>query len=145
VGLGLWVVVDLPAGVNFYQAVSWLRSDPSVFPESYLPEDATYLRVSVTSTSGPAAFTPVTRVIDREAETYEKQVRQASQKRVMPTQASTDLSAIGAPQVWNQEQGESVRIAVIDTGIDVDHASLRPNLVVKPNERAGDDFDGNGV
>jgi hypothetical protein len=145
VGLGLWVVVDLPSGVNFYQAVSWLRGDPAIYPESYLPEDATYLRVSTTTASGPAAFATVTRVIDPDSEAYQKQVREASQKRVMPTQASADLSAIGAPQVWNQEQGENVRIAVIDTGVDIDHAALRPNLVSKPNERAGDDFDGNGV
>ncbi len=144
VGLGLWVVIDLPPRVNFYQAVSWLRSDPDVHAESYLAEDAAFLRVNATA-SFPAAFTEVTRVIDPDAEAYQRSVRQTSQKRVMPTQATPDLSAIGAPQVWNQEQGENVRIAVIDTGIDVDHAALRPNLMSKPNERAGDDFDGNGV
>jgi hypothetical protein len=143
-GLGLWVVVDLPEGVNFYQAVSWLRSDPDIYPESYLPEDATFLRVTATPI-WPTAFTPITRVLDADSEAYEKTVRLASQKRVMPTQATPDLSAIGAPQVWNQEQGEGVRLAVIDTGIDIDHAALRPNLVDKTNERGGDDFDGNGV
>jgi len=83
-------------------------------------------------------------VVDADAEAYQKQVRLAGQ-RVMPTQATPDLSAIGAPQVWNQEQGEGVRLAVIDTGIDIDHAAVRPNLVDKTNERGGDDFDGNGV
>lgn len=144
VGLGLWIVIDLPPGVNFYQAVSWLRGDPNVYSESYLPDDGAFLRVNATA-SFPADFKKVTRTLDPDAEAYQKQVRLTSQKRVMPTQATPDLSAIGAPQVWNQEQGENVRLAVIDTGIDVDHASLRPNLVTKPNERAGDDFDGNGV
>ena len=45
-GFGLWVAIDLPESVNFYQAVSWLRSDPNVHPESYLAADATHLRVT---------------------------------------------------------------------------------------------------
>jgi subtilase family protein len=144
VGLGLWVVIDLPPGVNFYQAVSWLRSDPDVFAESYLAEDATFLRVQSTA-AFPAPFAAVTRVIDPDADTYKKQVRLGAQKRAMPTEASPDLSAIGAPQVWGEEQGEGVKLAVIDTGVDIDHASLRPNLFEKASERGGDDFDGNGV
>ena len=40
VGLGLWVAIDLPEGVNFYQAVSLAARDPSVYAESYLPDDA---------------------------------------------------------------------------------------------------------
>ena len=40
VGLGLWVVIAIPEGVNYYQAVSWIRSDADVYAESYLPEDA---------------------------------------------------------------------------------------------------------
>ncbi|HXZ86882.1 MAG TPA: S8 family serine peptidase, partial [Myxococcota bacterium] len=144
VGLGLWVVIDLPAGVNFYQAVSWLRSDPEVFAESYLPEDGAYLRVTATS-DWPKSFAAVTRVVDPDADEYRKSVQLAAQKRAMPTQASPDLAAIGAPQVWSDEQGDGIRIAVVDTGVDIDHASLRPNLVQKPNERGGDDFDGNGV
>jgi hypothetical protein len=144
VGLGLWVVIDLPAGVNFYQAVSWLRTDPAIFAESYLAEDATFLRV-VATPSFPAPFAAVTRVVDPDADAYQRQVRLGAQKRAMPTQATPDLSAIGAPQVWGDEQGEGVRLAVIDTGIDIDHASLRPNLVDKPSERGGDDMDGNGV
>ncbi|MFI5314774.1 MAG: S8 family serine peptidase [Myxococcota bacterium] len=144
VGLGLWVVIELPEGVNFYQAVSWLRSDPAIYPESYLAEDASFLRVSATP-GWPAAFAEVTRVVDPDADAYQKQVRLASQKRVMPTQASPDLAAIGAPQVWGEEQGDGVRLAVIDTGIDVDHAALRPNLIDKTSERGGADLDGNGV
>jgi len=144
VGLGLWVVIDLPPGVNFYQAVSWLRSDPEIFAESYLPEDGAYLRVAATA-DWPKAFAAVTRATDPDADAYQKQVQMAAQKRAMPTQASSDLAAIGAPQVWSEEQGEGIRLAVIDTGVDIDHASLRPNLVQKASERAGDDFDGNGV
>ncbi|HTO68651.1 MAG TPA: S8 family serine peptidase [Myxococcota bacterium] len=144
VGLGLWIAIDLPEGVNFYQAVSWLRGDPDVFAESYLPEDGAYLRVAANG-DWPRAFAAVTRVVNADDDAYQKQIQQAAQKRAMPTQASPDLSAIGAPQVWTEEQGDGIRLAVIDTGVDIDHASLRPNLLRKPNERAGDDFDGNGV
>ena len=144
VGLGLWVVIDLPSGVNFYQAVSWIRTDASIYSESYLPEDGAFLRVAATP-SFPAPFAAVTRMVDPDADAYQRQVRLGAQKRVMPTQASPDLSAIGAPQVWNEEQGEGVRIAVIDTGVDIDHASVRANLLDKPSERGGDDLDGNGV
>jgi hypothetical protein len=144
VGLGLWIVVDLPEGVNFYQAVSWLRSDPAVFPESYLPEDGAFLRVHAAA-NWPAPLHPSTRVFDADAEAYRNEVRLTTQKRAQPTEASPDLQAIGAPQVWGEEQGVGVRIAVIDTGIDIDHASLRPNLVDKRAERDGSDMDQNGV
>ena len=143
VGLGLWVVVVIPDGVNYYQAVSWIRSDPDVFAESYLPEDAAFLNVRATA-DWPAKMGEVTRVVDADSDAYKKEVRLAG-KRAMPTQASADLQAIGAPQVWTEEQGDGVRLAVIDTGIDIDHASLRPNLVDKLSERGGADLDGNGV
>ena len=143
VGLGLWVAIVIPEGVNYYQAVSWIRGDPDVYAESYLPEDAAFLRVNATS-DWPATLTEVTRVVDPESDAYKKSVRMAG-KRAMPTQASPDLQAIGAPQVWSEEQGDGVRLAVIDTGIDIDHSSLRPNLIDKLSERGGQDLDGNGV
>ncbi len=36
-GLDSWIAVVIPEWVNFYQAVSLLRADPNVYPESYLP------------------------------------------------------------------------------------------------------------
>ena len=144
VGLGLWVAIDLPEGVNFYQAVSWLRADPSVHPESYLPDDGAFLRVRAQA-GWPTPFTEVTRAIDPDAEGYRAAVRLSSSKRVAVNAAGAELHAIGAPQVWGDEQGDGVRLAVIDTGIDVNHASLAANLLDKSNEREGDDFDGNGV
>jgi hypothetical protein len=144
VGLGLWVAIDIPPGVNFYQAVSWLRSDPSIYPESYLPEDGGFLRVQANG-AWPTAFTPITRLHTDRDDEYKSEVRLATAKRAQVNDASPDLDAIGAPQVWGDEQGENVRIAVIDTGVDVNHAAISPNLHDKPNERMGDDFDGNGV
>jgi len=144
VGLGLWVAIDLPDGVNFYQAVSWLRADPSIFPESYLPDDGTFLRVHA-KVGWPTPFTEVTRALDPDSEGYHAAVRLSSAKRAPVNAAGPELDAIGAPQVWSDEQGDGVRLAVIDTGIDVNHASIAGNLLEKPSEREGDDFDGNGV
>jgi subtilisin family serine protease len=124
--------------------VSWLRADPAIHPESYLPDDGAFRRVRAQA-GWPAPFAAVTRALDPDTEGYRAAVRQASRKRIAVNAAGAELDAIGAPQVWSEEQGDGVRLAVIDTGIDVNHASLAGNLLEKPSEREGDDFDGNGV
>ena len=144
VGLGLWVAIDLPEGVNFYQAVSWLRADPSIYAESYLPADGAFLRVKGRA-DWPTPLREVTRVVDPDSDGYRTAVQRSAVKRAAANSASPELVAIGAPQVWGQEQGDGVRLAVIDTGVDANHAALVPNLVEKSSERDGDDFDGNGV
>jgi hypothetical protein len=110
--------------VNFYQAVSWLRSDPAVYPESYLPEDGAFLRVEANG-AWPKALGPVTRLSTDRDDEYRSEVRLASAKRAQVNEASGDLQAIGAPVVWGDEQGENVR-AVIDSGLDVNHAAIAP-------------------
>ena len=35
--LGLWVVIAIPEGVNYYQAVCVAAQRPDVYAESYLP------------------------------------------------------------------------------------------------------------
>lgn len=144
VGLGLWIAIDLPEQTNFYQAVSWLRGDANIYPESYLPADGAFLRVRA-GASWPTALGEVTRVVDPETDAYRSSVSRASSSRVAANAAPGELVAIGAPQVWSDEQGDGVRLAVIDTGIDVNHAALAGNLLDKASERDGDDLDGNGV
>jgi hypothetical protein len=144
VGLGLWVAIDLPEGVNFYQAVSWLRSDPAIHAESYLPADSAHLRVAA-GVDWPTPLTAVTRVVDPESDAYRTSVQKSAVKRAAANAAGVELAAIGAPQVWSEEQGDGVRLAVIDTGVDTNHATLVANLHDKSSERGGDDFDGNGV
>ena len=144
VGLGLWVAIDLPEGVNFYQAVSWLRTDPSIYSESYLPADGSFLRVRARA-DWPTPLREVTRVVDPDTEGYRSAVQLSRSKRAATNAAGALLVAIGAPQVWGEEQGDGVRLAVIDSGIDANHAALLPNLYEKSSERGGDDFDGNGV
>ena len=54
---------------------------------------------------------------------------------------------INAPEVWNQGfTGEGVTVAVIDSGVDINHADLRDNIWENTDEIYGDgiDNDGNG-
>ncbi len=57
------------------------------------------------------------------------------------------LSHIGAPEAWQYSLGmENVPIAIIDSGIDLDHPDLKDNIWRNVYEVAGDgvDNDGNG-
>jgi len=61
------------------------------------------------------------------------------------------LRAINAPGAWDAGYtGSGVRVAVLDTGIDVNHRDLAPNLNValsksfNPDEPTIDDFNGHG-
>ena len=56
---------------------------------------------------------------------------------------------IGAELAWPQIQGTSVRVAVLDTGVDLDHPDLYANIkghinIIKP-KKSGDDDSGHGT
>ena len=58
-----------------------------------------------------------------------------------------NLNAVGAPEAWAAGyRGQGITVAVIDTGVDLDHPDLLGNLYVNPGEIAGNgiDDDGNG-
>ena len=48
-------------------------------------------------------------------------------------------SILGIPSVWSVTQGEGVKVAVLDTGIDSDHPDLAEAIV------GGRDFTGDGI
>ncbi len=57
------------------------------------------------------------------------------------------LNDVGAPEAWAQgATGQGVVVAVVDTGIDLDHSEFEGRIYVNTNEIAGNgiDDDGNG-
>jgi subtilisin family serine protease len=71
-----------------------------------------------------------------------------------PAIASTDqyrsqewgLDAIAAPAAWTQSDGKNVVVAVLDSGVQIDHPDLVGNIWTNPNETVnGIDDDGNGI
>jgi subtilisin family serine protease len=141
VGIGRWIAIDVPRGTNYYQAIDWIRSDPAVEPASYLPVDSDWLRVARRG-DWPEAFAPVA---DASSRRPRSQRQPAPAPAPAPGFAPRDLRLIGAPEVWSSRTGEGVRIAIVDTGLDSNHAALAPNLISKPGERPGVDSDGNGI
>lgn len=141
VGIDRWIAIDVPRGTNYYQAIDWIRRDPAVQPASYLPVDSDWLRVA-RSGSAPSAFAPVAGATSQRTR---PPARGAPEPRPDPAFAPRDLRMIGAPEVWASRTGQGVRIAIVDTGLDSNHAALAPNLIEKTGERPGVDSDANGI
>ena len=58
-----------------------------------------------------------------------------------------NVNAVNAPEAWAAGYtGQGITVAVVDTGVDLDHPDLVTNLFVNPGEIAGNgiDDDGNG-
>jgi subtilisin family serine protease len=146
VGMGRWIVLDIPETTNFYQAVAWIRSDPDVESASYLPAAAAFLRVRPRA-SWPTPFVDGARARHAEVEKAATQPAASRPASGEPPAGviTPDLERSGAVAGWDMATGRGVGIAIVDTGIDVNHAALAPNLMSKPGERSGGDADGNGI
>jgi subtilisin family serine protease len=61
-----------------------------------------------------------------------------------PEELPWGIQRIYADQVWKVTTGSKVRVAILDTGIDLDHPDLRRNIkgginILKPRKKADDD------
>src|SRR5918997_390476 len=61
--------------------------------------------------------------------------------------ALADPAAIGAQEAWTQSSGAGILVAVLDSGIQLDHPDLAANIWTNPGEVAGNgrDDDVNGI
>ncbi|MGE5553439.1 MAG: S8 family peptidase [Betaproteobacteria bacterium] len=50
-----------------------------------------------------------------------------------PESVPWGVARIGAPALWDQEEGAGVSVAILDTGVDLNHPDLFPNLAAGVN------------
>lgn len=56
-----------------------------------------------------------------------------------------EINKFNIPSIWNKTQGDGVKIAVIDTGCDLDHPDIKYNILQGKNFiSSGDPIDDNG-
>jgi subtilisin family serine protease len=108
--------LELPQGTNLEQAAARFRADPHVAyaqPNFRVDYDAAPIDDPFVTSAG-------------------------SWGQSYPDQWG--LHAIDAPRAWEASLGAGVVIAVVDTGVDLEHEDLAGNLWIHP----GEDLDGNG-
>jgi subtilisin family serine protease len=67
---------------------------------------------------------------------------QAANDPLLPEQwALSTPTATGAAEAWTQSRGDGVVVAILDSGVELDHPDLAANLWTNPNEIAGNGVD----
>ena len=91
--------------------------------------------------------------IDEDFFIHAAQIQSRNKGKKIPDQPTQEflwnMLMIKADLAWPQTQGTAVRVAVIDTGIDLDHPDLYENIkghinIIKP-KKSGDDDSGHGT
>ena len=75
-------------------------------------------------------------IVNQAAANFEELTALARQQR---ERINWSQQVLGIPKIWRDTQGEGVRVAVLDTGIDTDHPDLKDAIV------ATKDFTGDGI
>ncbi len=132
--------VALPKGTTVLEAIDDFESDPTVgmvqanrlsfltqTPTAVIPDDERFVHqwgLNNTGQGHPVAGVPERSVF------------------------GSDGADIQAPEAWARQTGSAEAvIAIMDSGVDLDHPDIEPNLWVNPDEIAGNgqDDDGNGL
>src|SRR5690606_25644963 len=73
----------------------------------------------------PSAHTrPIHRTRGGEAQLPVRGLQNPSRPQIIPW----GVQRVGAPQAWARSRGTGIRVAVIDTGLDLNHPDLAANI-----------------
>lgn len=142
-------IVALPSGLSVPEAAESYRRSPDVIsaePNHFVypaaePDDPSFQQGQQWGLRNEGRFHPVTRFRGRYA--APARGRPEADARVAAAWAA-GTKWNGAP--WDHTPPDDLVVAVLDSGVDVDHADLSSNLWSNPGEIAGNrtDDDGNG-
>lgn len=115
--------------------------DPSDLP-SPLPAPATPVNTQPDNSANAPETTPGNTTTAPATETTPGNVRPLNDVAYFGGNREWNLNAVGAPEAWAAGYtGQGVTVAVIDTGVDLDHPDLVNSLYVNPGEIAGNGID----
>lgn len=139
VGLDRWLVLDLPGPVELASLIRRIHSVGDLLPETILVEDPAWFRVRA------RLDWPIPLVPAREDRLGSFGSTGSSPPPPLAPRAPKLLRRIGVQEAWSRTRGEGVGVAVVGTGLDVNHTALSASLRTKPDERPRRDNDGNGL